>query len=310
MRRHEPYSQSQTTEKADFHSERIGASLGQSIRGLKLDGSLAHATVDRFLNMLNDRQLLCFHDQNLGPQNLREIARLFGKPQVHPIWAGMSDCPEVIRIAKLPGEEDPLTNKPMTIASFFEIPAKFVLVYCDEQGDSWCDYQVASLTKAYEGLSKPMQEFLSDLKAVHSPMLEFGPENRKKDYFQGQTSSSLTFSDAIFDHREHPLVHVHAETGRKSLYLNEAFTRSIVGLGKEESDHLLRFLFAHCARPEFSCRIPIRSKSLIVFDNRVTTHMITQASLDQSRILYAMIITNEERLRSPQDSQSPTKFLI
>jgi len=271
---------------------------------------LTHETVDRLRGLLNDRQTLCFHDQELQLDKLREVAGLFGKPQVHPIWAGMSGCPEIIRIAKLPGEEDPLTNKPTTIASFFEIPSKFVLVYCDEQGDSCCDYQVASLTKAYEGLSKPMQEFLGDLKAVHSPRLEFGPENRKIDYFQGQTSSPLTYSDAIFEQREHPLVHVHAETQRKSLYLNETFTRSIVGLEKEESNHLLKFLFAHCARPEFGCRIPVRSKSLIVFDNRVTTQMITQAPLGQSRILYSMIITNEERLRSPQDCQSATKLLI
>jgi taurine dioxygenase len=313
MRKDELYRQSQTSqipEKSNFHTEPIGAGLGESIRGVKLEESLTHKTVDQLINLLNNRQVLCFHDHELQLDELREIARIFGKPQVHPIWTGMSDCPEVIRIAKLPGEEDPLTNKPMTIASFFEIPSKFVLIYCDEQGDSCCDYQFTSLTKAYEGLSKPMQEFLGDLKAVHSPKLEFGPENRKRGYFQGQTSSSLTFSDALFEQREHPLVHVHAETGRKCLYLNEAFTRSIVGLGKEESDCLLKFLFAHCARPEFGCRIPVRSKSLIVFDNRVTTQMITRASLGQSRILYAMIITNEERLRSPQDCQSPTKLLI
>lgn len=37
-------------------------------------------------------------------------------------------------------------------------------------------------------------------------------------------------------------------TGEKALYVNEGFTRRIVGFKKEESDYLLKFLFDHLAR--------------------------------------------------------------
>ena len=37
-------------------------------------------------------------------------------------------------------------------------------------------------------------------------------------------------------------------TGEKALYINEGFTRRIVGFKKEESDYLLKFLFDHLAR--------------------------------------------------------------
>ena len=41
---------------------------------------------------------------------------------------------------------------------------------------------------------------------------------------------------------------MHPATGEKALYINEGFTRRIVGYKKEESDYLLKFLFDHLAR--------------------------------------------------------------
>jgi len=276
---------------------------------MKFGTSLSHETFDRILDLLRERQVLYFADQDIRPEQLLATARLFGKPEVHPIWPGLPSCPEVARISKLPGEEDPLGNKPRTATSFFDTPSKFVLIYCDED-EIVSDYLFTSLTAAYDGLSSHMQDFLSGLTATHSPTGEFGPAKRKTHYFQGQISSPLIYSDAIFEHKEHPLVHVHPETGKKSLYLNETFTRNIVGLKNQESAHLLRFLFAHCARPEFGCRIPIRPKSLVLFDNRFTTQATTKASLDQSRLLYFAAVGSEERIASSRDDPSSPGLLI
>ena len=67
----------------------------------------------------------------------------------------------------------------------------------------------------------------------------------------------------------------HPETGRKPIYVNEPFTRSIVGMTKPESDALLGFLYAHCASPENRCRFRWRKNSIAMWDNRCTQHHAT-----------------------------------
>ena len=64
-------------------------------------------------------------------------------------------------------------------------------------------------------------------------------------------------------------------TGRKLIYVNEAFTQSIEGMRKAESDALLRFLYAHIANPQFQCRFRWRENSIAVWDNRCTQHHAT-----------------------------------
>lgn len=44
--------------------------------------------------------------------------------------------------------------------------------------------------------------------------------------------------------RIHPIVRVHPATGWKSLFVNRAMTKSIVGLDKAESDLILNYLYS------------------------------------------------------------------
>ena len=56
------------------------------------------------------------------------------------------------------------------------------------------------------------------------------------------------------------------------LYLNQAWTTSIKGLRKEESDAILNMLKEHSLQDIFRCRVRHWNGSLLLWDNRAVQH--------------------------------------
>ena len=76
------------------------------------------------------------------------------------------------------------------------------------------------------------------------------------------------------DHIEavHPVTPVHPDTGRRSLYLNQAHTVRFEGLTADESKPLINYLAAQATRPDFTCRMRWEVGTLGIWDNRCTQH--------------------------------------
>ena len=70
----------------------------------------------------------------------------------------------------------------------------------------------------------------------------------------------------------HPVIRVHPETERRSLYVSPAHTSRFVGLTEDESRPLLGYLFQHQIRPEFTCRFQWEPGSIALWDNRCALH--------------------------------------
>jgi taurine dioxygenase len=124
----------------------------------------------------------------------------------------------------------------------------------------------ASMYAAYESLSPGMQRMLDGLYAVNTSALadvSKTREDRIKDAGFGDDREFVS---------EHPVVRTHPETGRKALYVNVAHTQRFAGWTEEESKPLLRFLFEHAVRPEFTCRFRWQVGSIAMWDNRCAMH--------------------------------------
>jgi taurine dioxygenase len=91
------------------------------------------------------------------------------------------------------------------------------------------DTLFASMYAAYEGLSDPLQRFLTGLTAVHD-----GARN-----YAGRTLARP--GEGNYPSAEHPVVRTHPETGRKALFLNRPFTTRIVQLKQGESNKIRRY---------------------------------------------------------------------
>ena len=91
----------------------------------------------------------------------------------------------------------------------------------------------------------------------------------------------------------HPVVTVHPETRRSSLYVNRLMTLEIVGIERSESDALLEILFQATERPEFIHAHKWRPRDLVVWDNRCTFHARTDFDPREKRALRRMTTKGE-----------------
>lgn len=70
----------------------------------------------------------------------------------------------------------------------------------------------------------------------------------------------------------HPVIRVHPETGRKSVYANPYHVVRILGMPRAESDALLDELFAWCDQEQFQWQQEWRVADTIMWENRSAWH--------------------------------------
>ncbi len=268
----------------------LAGSLGAEVLGVDVAVAQDDATLRALRNALLRHGVIVLRDQKLTREAQLAFARRLGTPEVHPIANGMADHPELIRVLKPAGERAFFGTSWHTDNSFFEKPTSFTILYGEKVPPVGGDTIYASMELAYETLSAPMKAMLEPLVAVHSASRAYDPRTTGNAKYKGEAPITYTYSDAIYDEVEHPVVRTHPETGRKSLYVNAMFTQRILGLTSHESDALLAMLYAHAARPEFSCRLRWAPGSLALWDNRSVQHYAIDDYADFERVMYRVTL--------------------
>jgi taurine dioxygenase len=92
---------------------------------------------------------------------------------------------------------------------------------------------------------------------------------------------------------EHPVVRRHPETGRRTLYVNAAFTDHIVGLDPDESAALLELLYRQASHPEYQCRWRWSVDDLAIWDNRATQHYAASDYWPQRRVMERITVAGD-----------------
>jgi taurine dioxygenase len=150
-------------------------------------------------------------------------------------------------------------------------PSMGAMLYARDVPSAGGDTLFASNYLSYEGLSPAMQAFLEDKIAIHD-VLQYGLNSGHHSAATVGAIDMLRKMRERFPQMEHPLVCRHPESGRKMLYLNQAWTIAIKGLNRDESDAVLTMLKRHSVRDIFCCRFRYRNNSLMLWDNRAVQH--------------------------------------
>jgi taurine dioxygenase len=239
--------------------------LGAEVLDVDLSRPLAEGAWREIARAFREFLVLFFRDQEITPEQQIAFARRFGDLEPYPFVDGMEDYPELIEIVKLPTEVQNFGSGWHVDMSYREIPPAGAVLLGVEVPPVGGDTMFANLCLAYESLSDGMKSLLERLRGVHASDAP-GAQTEKLE------GMDIKWHERPRQAREQPLLRVHPETGRKSLFISPDYCSQLAGMSLEESRALIGFLERHATRPEFTCRFRWRPKSIAVWDNRCVMH--------------------------------------
>lgn len=228
----------------------LSGSLGAEVRGLSLQEA-GPDEAKQIRALLDEHLVLFFPQQGLTPDEHIVFGNLFGRLEAHPNLQFGGERPEFFELHAA-GGAGAIADEWHSDLSCEEEPSLLSILHmvtCPAVGG---DTMWANMYKAYEELSPAMREFCEGLSALHDAHPHGHPENM-----------------AV-----HPVVRINPATGRKSLFVNEHFTRRIVELSHYESNALLGYLTNWATSPNFTVRYRWSVGTVAIWDNRYTQHSV------------------------------------
>lgn len=270
----------------------LTAAIGAEIVGLDLRESLDAASLAAIRRALIDHLVIFVRDQDISLEDQVRFSRYFGEviagkgTRVTDDVVGVNVLDQIA--PKGQGADDWhsdhmfLPEPPMgTTLRSVQLPS---------YGGDTC---FASMYAAYDALSSAMQRFLDGLTATNSA----APVVAK---VKGMGIYANDIERDMHPPVVHPVIRVHPESGRKSLYVCGNYTTRIIELSESESRRLLAMLFEHIKSPQFQCRYRWEPNTLALWDNRVVQHCAIP-DYNERRVMYRTMISGTR----PQGPSGP-----
>lgn len=267
----------------------ISSALGALIDGVDLTRPLSPLQRDAIEQALLEYQVIFFKQQSITPQQQARFAANFGDLHIHPIYPNVPEQPEVLVLdtAVTDVRDNAVWHTDVT---FLPTPALGAVLSAKQLPAFGGDTLWASGIAAFEGLSRPLQVLLDGLTATHDftksfPLERFGSTPEDLQRWEQTRKNNPPLS--------HPVIRTHPVSGRKSLFVNEGFTTRINELSEAESEAILKLLFAHSTRPEYTIRWRWQENDVAFWDNRVTQHYAVDDYRPNRRVMHRATILGD-----------------
>lgn len=247
----------------------VAGALGARIDGVDLASDLQPETVVEIRRAWLEHLVVFFRDQALGPDEFLSFAQRIGEPVEYPFVKGLERHPMIIAVAKLPHETTNFGGIWHSDTTYLERPPMATMLVAREVPPYGGDTMWSNMYAAYETLTPGMQRLLEGLRAVNSSALADVSKTREDRIRDSGVEDGDADQEFV---AEHPVVRTHPETGRRALFVNVAHTSRFAGMSEVESRPLLRYLFEHSVRPEFTCRVRWEVGTAALWDNRCVLH--------------------------------------
>ena len=255
---------------------------------------LSAAGKDQLALLVAQRKVVAFRNQDfaqLSPDAAVDYCSYFGRPVIHPVGPTPAGNHPEIHIAHNGGDDSRLEKMASvrTTSMFWHSdlsgdlqPPGLVFLYMLECPESGGDTSFTNTALAYSKLSPAFQQRLHGLEAEHTDLSIIEGMRATGGVVRREVATCV-----------HPIVRTNPATGEKTLFVNSLCmlsyqffmkirrlwlnsmllldTTRIIGLKKEESDCLLKFLFDHIAfSQDIQARVRWDEKTVVIFDVRLT----------------------------------------
>ena len=262
--------------------ERLPATLGATVRGVRL-AQLDDSDWTQIYAAFLEHAILLFPGQHLTADEQATFGRRFGP--FEPITAneGLTPITNLLKDGSLRDPDDPIMHIIRgnegwhTDSSYMPISAKASVLSAHIVPTTGGQTEWADMRAAYDSLDPTVQARIEHLSAYHSILYS----QRRRGWDDAPEGA---YGYAVKDEPLRPLVKVHPETGRRSLFIGR-HAHDIPGIPPEESEQLLDELLTFACQPPRTYAHHWQVGDVIVWDNRCVLHRARPWDLAEPRLM-------------------------
>lgn len=249
--------------------------FGAEISGIDITRPLDAATQKQIIDLQGKWGITVWRNTGLTDESHVEFSRIFGHLELAPRPPGRKprhERPELFDASNLDAEGNIIDNEMIryikkgdrqwhTDSSFMTVRSSTSLLLCHEAppegGPTW----FADTRSAYEDLPQKMKDRIDGLVVEHS-------------YWWSRAKAGYPLTEEEIDAKpsaRHPIVHVHAPSGRKALFIG-AHGRNIDGMARDEGRALLKELADWCTQPQYVFQVFYKPGDMVIWDNLCSMH--------------------------------------
>lgn len=262
--------------------------IGAEVRGVRLTPNLDADTTVQLRTALLKHKVLFFRDQHhLDDAQQEALSPIFGgKPVPHPTSLPKTGSQIILELDSQHGGRADSWHTDVTFVDAYPRASILRGVKIPAAGG---DTVWANTAAAYDHLPSQLRELADKLWAVHSN--EYDYALRRGTPTEAELQHYAQFSSVLYE-TDHPVVHVHPETGERSLILGH-FVRNFVGYSKADSVALYNLFQSYITKLENTVRWRWAEADVAIWDNRATQHYAVNDYGDQHRIVRRVTVDGE-----------------
>ena len=245
--------------------------IGCRVEGIDIGAPMSDAVFAEIRRALAEHTVLVLPGQDITPEAHIAFSRRFGPLEDHVLADFcLPGHPEIFVVSNIVENGRHIgahggSKRYHSDLSYMEEPSMGSLFYCLECPGGSGQTAFASMAAVFEALPEATRDRLSSLNAVHDYVWNFERAHKtRKPLTEAQKAKTPPVV--------HPAVVRHPETGRKTLYISEVFTRTFEGEDEAESQKLISEIMAMAEDPRVTYVHDWTPGDLIIWDNRSSVH--------------------------------------